>query len=106
MITTDPGLMSLFEGVPTDGTVVKRTIWFEFPHGEVHVATAGGAFDVRKLAFEVELSQRLERVPLTRAISYSNATDSIAQITETEVDLGAGSGPNVIISRHRIADSD
>lgn len=105
LVTTDPGLVSLFEGIPFDGTVVKKTVWFEFPHGEVHVATADATSDVRKLTFEIELSQRLERVPLTRAISYSNASESIADIAETEFNLGAGSGPNVVISRHRITDS-
>ncbi len=97
----DPAGISLFEDVPVDGGVVRKTRWFEFPPGQFCVETTQGLIDVKKVEVDLDLSLKREQVLASRSFVYTDAKEPIAAFAETEVLFGeAGSESRVTVSCH------
>jgi hypothetical protein len=101
----DEPLAVMARDVPTDGSTIEKTFWFEMLDEQIAVKTNHGTLNLQKLGFEVKMCSTLRRVPASRVISYSGDGGLIADIAERQVDFGKKSD-RLMLTQYRRAEPD
>lgn len=96
MIVSDDPLTVLARNVPTDGSTVEQTHWIEAAERQLSMRTTCGVLNVLRIGLEITMSSRRRRVPVSRAVSYSDDSKGIVDVAEHHVG-------RYIITQHRPA---
>ncbi len=86
---------SVFLNVPSDGTVQRRTLHQPLERGGLHTLTNEGPFDTKCIHLRLALQRKLEFIPMSRLVGYSNEMEPLVQSAEWDLEQGW------VVSLHR-----
>jgi hypothetical protein len=81
----------VYDGVPQDGTRVKRIIELQYPDSSERYVfrVAGGSADVESLTFHTELWIEVSKVPIAQVLAYGSPEEELMRGVQYEVSAGA-----------------